>query len=133
HPPHPPAPVRRNGRRRHRRARRPHVPSRPRSWTHRGRPLMTLLAEKPKAPAAVQPGLMQPGQLWQSLPDAVRKLDPRTMWRNPVMFIVEVGAVFTTVLSIVAPSVLAWTITVWLWLTVVFANLAEAVAEGRGK
>src|SRR5690348_1460896 len=49
------------------------------------------------------------------------------------MFIVEVGAVFTTVLSIADPSVLAWTITVWLWLTVVFANLAEAVAEGRGK
>src|SRR6185369_3967070 len=53
--------------------------------------------------------------------------------RNPVMFIVEVGAVFTTVLSIADPSALGWIITVWLWLTVVFANLAEAVAEGRGK
>jgi K+-transporting ATPase ATPase B chain len=94
---------------------------------------MTVLAEKPKAPAAVKPGLMQPRQLGRALPDALRKLDPRTLWRSPVMLIVEVGAVFTTVLSIVEPSVLAWTITVWLWLTVVFANLAEAVAEGRGK
>jgi K+-transporting ATPase ATPase B chain len=49
------------------------------------------------------------------------------------MFIVEVGALFTTVLAIVDPSVFACLITVWLWLTVVFANLAEAVAEGRGK
>ncbi len=49
------------------------------------------------------------------------------------MFIVEIGAVFTTVLAIADPTVFAWLITVWLWLTVVFANLAEAVAEGRGK
>jgi K+-transporting ATPase ATPase B chain len=49
------------------------------------------------------------------------------------MFIVEVGAAFTTVLSVMDPSVFAWVITVWLWLTVVFANLAEALAEGRGK
>ncbi|GAA2624801.1 potassium-transporting ATPase subunit KdpB [Paractinoplanes durhamensis] len=98
---------------------------------------MTLLAEKPPTqkakPASVRGGLLDPQQLWRSLPDAVRKLDPRTLWHNPVMLIVEVGAVFTTVLSITDPSVLAWTITVWLWLTVVFANLAEAVAEGRGK
>src|SRR4249919_3600276 len=78
-------------------------------------------------------GLLDPKQLWRSLPDALRKLDPRTLWHNPVMFIVEVGAVFTTVLAITDPSVFAWLITVWLWLTVVFANLAEAVAEGRGK
>ena len=78
-------------------------------------------------------GLLDPRQLWRSLPDALRKLDPRTLWHNPVMFIVEVGAVFTTVLAITDPSVFAWLISVWLWLTVVFANLAEAVAEGRGK
>ncbi len=76
---------------------------------------------------------MDPKQLWKSTPDALRKLNPATLWRNPVMFIVEVGSVFTTVLAIVDPSVFAWLITVWLWLTVVFANLAEAVAEGRGK
>ncbi|GID95822.1 potassium-transporting ATPase subunit KdpB [Amorphoplanes digitatis] len=78
-------------------------------------------------------GLLDPAQLWRSLPAAVRKLDPRTLWHNPVMLLVEVGAVFTTALAITDPSVLAWSITVWLWLTVVFANLAEAVAEGRGK
>ncbi len=78
-------------------------------------------------------GLLDPRQLWKSLPDALRKLDPRTLWRNPVMLIVEVGSVFTTVLAIAHPTVFAWVTTVWLWLTVVFANLAEAVAEGRGK
>ena len=55
------------------------------------------------------------------------------MWHNPVMLIVEIGAVFTTVLAVTDPSVFAWPITAWLWATVVFANLAEAVAEGRGK
>jgi K+-transporting ATPase ATPase B chain len=84
-------------------------------------------------PAAVKAGLLDANQLWRSLPDALRKLDPRTLWRNPVMFIVEAGAVFTIVLSIAEPSLFAWLITIWLWLTVVFANLAEAVAEGRGK
>jgi K+-transporting ATPase ATPase B chain len=85
------------------------------------------------APRRVGGGLLDPRQLWKSLPDALRKLNPATLWRNPVMFIVEVGAAFTTVLSVMDPSVFAWVITVWLWLTVVFANLAEAVAEGRGK
>ncbi|WSG63243.1 potassium-transporting ATPase subunit KdpB [Nocardia sp. NBC_01730] len=68
-----------------------------------------------------------------SLPDAVRKLDPRTLWRNPVMLIVELGAVWSTILALADPSFFAWAIVVWLWLTVIFANLAEAVAEGRGK
>ena len=87
----------------------------------------------PEAPRRVQGGLLDPRQLLRSLPAALGKLDPRTLWRNPVMLIVEIGAVFTTVLAIRDPSVFAWLITVWLWLTVVFANLAEAVAEGRGK
>ncbi|WP_329521606.1 potassium-transporting ATPase subunit KdpB [Spirillospora sp. NBC_01491] len=78
-------------------------------------------------------GLLDPKQLLRSLPDAARKLDPRTLWRNPVMLIVEVGAVWTTVLAVLEPSTFAWLIVVWLWLTVLFANLAEAVAEGRGK
>ncbi|GAA1408275.1 potassium-transporting ATPase subunit KdpB [Catellatospora coxensis] len=78
-------------------------------------------------------GLLDPKQLWKSLPDALRKLNPATLWRNPVMLIVEVGAVFTTLLAITQPSWFSWAITVWLWLTVLFANLAEAVAEGRGK
>ncbi|MEV1111305.1 potassium-transporting ATPase subunit KdpB [Micromonospora sp. NPDC049751] len=78
-------------------------------------------------------GLLDPKQLVRSLPDAVRKLNPASLWRNPVMLIVEVGAAFTTVLAVTDPSVFAWAITAWLWLTVIFANLAEAVAEGRGK
>jgi K+-transporting ATPase ATPase B chain len=98
-------------------------------------PTLEKPAAEAVAPAArkVGGGLLDPAQLWRSLPGALVKLDPRTLWRNPVMFIVEIGAVFTTILSIVDSGVLAWTITVWLWLTVVFANLAEAVAEGRGK
>src|SRR5690349_8575155 len=81
----------------------------------------------------VSSGLLDPQQLLRSLPDAVRKLDPRTMWRNPVMFIVEIGAVWSTILAVAEPSWFGWLIVIWLWLTVVFANLAEAVAEGRGK
>ncbi|MGE0104705.1 MAG: potassium-transporting ATPase subunit KdpB [Blastocatellales bacterium] len=71
--------------------------------------------------------------------DALRKLDPRQMWKNPVMFVVEVGSVMTTlilVLDIVAgePGTgFALQIAIWLWFTVLFANFAEAMAEGRGK
>jgi potassium-transporting ATPase ATP-binding subunit len=85
------------------------------------------------APKRVQGGLLDPRMVWKSLPDALRKLNPRTLWRNPVMFIVEIGAAWSTVLAITDPSWFAWLIVAWLWLTVIFANLAEAVAEGRGK
>ncbi len=71
--------------------------------------------------------------LFSQLPQALRKLDPRHLWRSPVMFIVWLGSVLTTVIAVTDPSVFAWTIAAWLWLTVVFGNLAEAVAEGRGK
>jgi K+-transporting ATPase ATPase B chain len=81
----------------------------------------------------VQGGLIDPQMLWKSAPGALGKLDPRTLWRNPVMFIVEIGAVWSTILAIIGPSWFAWLTVIWLWLTVVFANLAEAVAEGRGK
>lgn len=87
----------------------------------------------PRKKAQAPNGLLDPQQWVKSAPAAFRKLDPRLMWRNPVMLIVEIGAAFTTVLAIVDPSVFAWTITVWLWLTVLFANAAEAIAEGRGK
>ena len=83
--------------------------------------------------APVAGGLLDPRMLLTSLPSAVRKLDPRTLWRNPVMLVVEAGSVWTTVLAVRDPSVFAWLVTGWLWATVVFANLAEAVAEGRGK
>ncbi len=80
-------------------------------------------------------GLLDPHMLWKSLPDAFKKLDPRVQLRNPVMFVVEVGAVlclYTAIFRDREPA-FNWTIVVWLFLTVVFANLAEAVAEGRGK
>ena len=74
--------------------------------------------------------------------DSFRKLDPRVQIRNPVMFVVFVGSLFTTIIGVGAAFgaienagdpgfVLA--IAAWLWLTVLFANFAEAVAEGRGK
>ena len=71
--------------------------------------------------------------------DSFRKLNPRLMMKNPVMFVVEIGSVITTVLLIrnaIAGSSgigFALQITLWLWFTVLFANFAEAMAEGRGK
>jgi K+-transporting ATPase ATPase B chain len=79
-------------------------------------------------------GLFEPKALLKSFPDAVKKLDPRVMIKSPVMFVVLVGSVVTTVLAIKDPTDwFGWAITAWLWLTTIFANLAEAVAEGRGK
>ena len=86
-------------------------------------------------------------QVGQALPGAFRKLNPRDQWHNPVMFLVWVGAVLTTVLAIAEPFMggpgesggapvpvsFTWIIAIWLWLTVLFANVAESVAEGRGK
>ncbi|MEH0550816.1 potassium-transporting ATPase subunit KdpB [Streptomyces sp. B21-101] len=87
-----------------------------------------------KEEGRVGAGLFDPKQLLKSLPDAVRKLDPRVMVKSPVMFVVLVGSVLTTVFSFTDPGDwFGWAISAWLWLTVVFANLAEAVAEGRGK
>ena len=94
------------------------------------RPVTTTEAQ---APARVQAGLLDPKMLLSSLPAAVLKLDPRVMFRSPVMFVVEVGAVLSTALAITDSSLFSWSVVVWLWLTVIFANLAEAVAEGRGK
>jgi K+-transporting ATPase ATPase B chain len=72
-------------------------------------------------------------QLVATSPEAVRKLDPRHVWRSPVVFVVWVGSLLTTVVAVVDPSWFAWSVTLWLWATVLFANMAEAVAEGRGK
>ncbi|TDT34390.1 potassium-transporting ATPase subunit KdpB [Naumannella halotolerans] len=86
-------------------------------------------------------------QVRAAIPGAFRKLDPRRLWRNPVMFIVWLGAVLITVLAIaeaigdgpqrsagaVIPASFTAIMAAWLWLTVLFANLAEAMAEGRGK
>ncbi|AXK36713.1 K(+)-transporting ATPase subunit B [Streptomyces armeniacus] len=79
-------------------------------------------------------GLFDPRLLLRSVPDAFRKLDPRLLVRSPVMFVVEAGSVVTTVLAVRDPGDwFGWAIAGWLWLTVLFANLAEAVAEGRGR
>ena len=107
---------------------------------------MSVTTESPGTPAApparkqagteprrVGGGLLDPKMLWRSTPDAFKKLDPRVQIKNPVMFVVEVGALLCMYTAIRSPSAFNWTIVVWLWLTVVFANLAEAVAEGRGK
>ena len=93
----------------------------------------TPVLSEAQLPGRVGAGLFQPRLLLASLPDAIKKLDPRHMIKSPVMFVVEVGAVLTTVLAIADPSAFSWWVVVWLWLTVIFANLAEAVAEGRGR
>src|SRR5262249_56758331 len=83
--------------------------------------------------------LWDPKIVRQALIDSVRKLNPRTMMKNPVMFVVEVGSVVTTLLLFkdltrhTAGFAFDLQITLWLWFTVLFANFAEAMAEGRGK
>lgn len=82
-------------------------------------------------------------QVVAALPGAAKKLNPASQWRNPVMSLVWVGAALTTLIAIAEPFVggsddslpfgFTWGIAVWLWLTVFFANIAESVAEGRGK
>jgi K+-transporting ATPase ATPase B chain len=109
--------------------------------------MTTLTPVHTPTPAhAPRSGALTPRLLLEALPGTFRKLDPRLMWRNPVMFVVEVGALLTTAYAIaepflgdqstgaerLAPSFSAG-IAIWLWATVLFANLAEAVAEGRGK
>jgi K+-transporting ATPase ATPase B chain len=89
-----------------------------------------------------QPSLFDPAILRAAALESLRKLDPRLVARNPVMFVVEVGSVLTTLLWLrdrllqpagAAPGWFTLSVSLWLWFTVVFANLAEAVAEGRGK
>jgi potassium-transporting ATPase ATP-binding subunit len=83
--------------------------------------------------------IWDPALVRAALVEASRKLDPRVMVKNPVMFVVEVGAALTTILLIRdlfrgTPDIgFELQITIWLWATVLFANLAEAMAEGRGK
>src|SRR6202521_1122782 len=76
----------------------------------------------------------------QALVESFVKLLPQHQWRNPVMFVVYVGSILTTILFIQAlgghgeaPAGFILAVTVWLWFTVLFANFAEAVAEGRSK
>ncbi len=87
-----------------------------------------------------QLALLEPSLVRQALMDAVKKVDPRVQWRNPVMFIVWLGSLLTTLLALaMAGGLLSGSatftaaISLWLWFTVLFANVAEALAEGRSK
>ncbi|WP_341940564.1 potassium-transporting ATPase subunit KdpB [Microbacterium sp. LWH10-1.2] len=112
--------------------------------------LITTPAEHTDAAAsapAPKPRSFSWGQLVEALPGALRKLNPASLVRNPVMLLVWAGAAFTTVLAIAepfldgpaesggtaVPPIFTWGIAIWLWFTVLFANVAESVAEGRGK
>ena len=82
--------------------------------------------------------LWQSDLMKQAIKDSIPKLDPRTLWRNPVMFAVEMGAVLTTLITvrdIIANGNFGFDvqISIWLWFTILFANFAEALAEGRGR
>ncbi|HEY9107877.1 MAG TPA: potassium-transporting ATPase subunit KdpB [Roseateles sp.] len=77
--------------------------------------------------------LFDPRLARQALVESVTKLDPRTQARNPVMFVVYLGSLLTTALAVARPSGFVIAMTVWLWFTVLFANFAEALAEGRSK
>src|SRR5713101_1311868 len=104
---------------------------------------MTSTEERPPKvrmrPAAAR-SMLDPAIMKRATLESFVKLDPRQMARNPVMFIVEVGSVLTTILFFqklpsakAADSVFTGLVSAWLWFTVLFANFAEAVAEGRGK
>ncbi len=78
-------------------------------------------------------GLFDREILVPALVDSFKKLDPRVQIKNPVMFVVLIGSVVTFIYSVTTPGTFDWSITIWLFLTVIFANFAEAMAEGRGK
>ena len=78
-------------------------------------------------------GLFDPEILKEALVGSITKLDPRVQVKNPVMFVVLIGSIVTLIEAIAHPGTFNWSITIWLILTVLFANFAEAMAEGRGK
>src|ERR1700681_3087163 len=99
-----------------------------------------MAVSPPKVRTKPGTSLFEPAIVRRAAGDSFRKLDPRQMARNPVMFVVEVGSVLTTVLffsnlssDTTAGSVFTGLVALWLWFTVLFANFAEALAEGRGK
>src|SRR5580704_6405943 len=101
---------------------------------------MTLLADPPAAPSSPAPhgvaerrSLLDREILIQAIAGSFKKLDPRTQIKNPVMFVVYVGTIVCLPYCVTQPSTFVISITIWLALTVLFANFAEAMAEGRGK
>ncbi len=87
----------------------------------------------PKVRTRAAASLLEPAILRRAVRGAFIKLDPRTMVHIPVMFVVEIGSVITSVEFFARPDLFVGLVTLWLWATVLFANFAEAVAEGRGK
>jgi K+-transporting ATPase ATPase B chain len=99
---------------------------------------MTMLATQPEPSTgahgvAQARGLFDRQILKRALLDSILKLNPATQIKNPVMFVVLVGSIITFIEAIAHPGTFTWSITIWLFLTVIFANFAEAMAEGRGK
>src|SRR6202167_2737183 len=102
---------------------------------------MTVIATDPPPPSpptaphgvAESRGLFDREILKEALVGSITKLDPRVQVKNPVMFVVLIGSIITLVESIAHGGIFNWSITVWLFLTVIFANFADAIAEGRGK
>ncbi|HSB97176.1 MAG TPA: hypothetical protein VLC91_12045, partial [Spongiibacteraceae bacterium] len=91
-------------------------------------------------PARKKLRIFDPVLLWPAAAESFRKLDPRVQLRNPVMFVVYIGSIIASVLYAQAlsgrgeaPSGFILAIALWLWFTVLFANFAEAMAEGRSK
>jgi K+-transporting ATPase ATPase B chain len=100
---------------------------------------MTTTQPEPATPATEAHGVAEARSLFdreilrQALFDSIKKLNPLVQVKNPVMFVVLVGSVITFIEAIAHPGIFTWSITIWLFLTVIFANFAEAMAEGRGK
>src|SRR5512146_308083 len=84
--------------------------------------------------------IFDPRIMKRALVESLKKLDPRTLWRNPVMFCVEIASSITLITFLMSltgkspePAWFTGLVSVWLWLTVIFATFSEALAEGRGK
>jgi K+-transporting ATPase ATPase B chain len=100
-----------------------------------GVPVRETPADRAGVPGGVSRsrGLLDREILAHATLDALRKFNPRAQLRNPVMFVVLIGTIVTLIEAIAHPGIFTWSITIWLALTVAFANFAEALAEGRGK
>src|SRR6185437_16662137 len=103
-------------------------------------PIAPRPAEPPRAAVRHKLSMFDRVLLLPATLEAFRKLDPRVQWRNPVMFVVYIGSLLTTVLWLQAlagqgeaPAWFILNVAIWLWFTVLFANFAEALAEGRSK
>lgn len=97
------------------------------------RPRHVSLRRRRRGRGQPQPSLLDREILAHAILDAVRKFNPRAQVRNPVMFVVLIGTIVTLIEAVAHPGLFSWSVTIWLALTVVFANFAEALAEGHGK